>query len=99
MSAVNIQIANALWGSIASHFQFKESARYLAHYTTVPAATQILQSGVLWARDTATFDPRHVEGHRQRFAAAAVHLYRTAGPKPNASFRKALSDQFSDPVL
>ncbi len=99
MISVNTHIAKDLWDSIASQFQFKESTRYLAHYTTAPAATRILQTGELWARDTATFDPRHVEGHRQLFAAEAVRLYRKAGPEPNASFRKALSDQFSDPVL
>src|SRR5258708_37309522 len=99
MISVNTHIAKDLWDSIASQFQFKESTRYLAHYTTAPAATRILQTGELWARDTATFDPRHVEGHRQLFAAEAVRLYRKAGPEPNASFRKALSDQFTDPVL
>src|SRR5258708_11917872 len=99
MISVNTHIAKDLWDSIASQFQFKESTRYLAHYTTAPAATRILQTGELWARDTATFDPRHVEGHRQLFAAEAVRLYRKAGPEPNASFRKALSDPFSDPVL
>src|SRR5260221_11052780 len=99
MNSVNTRIAKDLWDSIASHFQFKEPARYLAHYTTATAAPRIFKPGQLWATDRARFGPRHVEGHRQLFAAEAVRLYRKTGPEPNAPFRKALSDQFSDPVL
>ena len=99
MHASHLRIASDLWEFLEAHFQFKESARFLAHYTSAAAAIQILQTGELWARDTATVDPRHVEGHRQLFAAQAVSMYREAGPKPHALFRKSLAEQFVNPVL